>query len=215
MIYYMEDIDQFTSEMNNQYLNLLPLERQQKVHRYRRVIDQKLSIISYLLLLYGLRQEYGITESVRWMHDHNQKPYLIDYPHIHFNISHCECCAAVAISNREIGIDVQNVTTYDAALASSVCSTSELEQLSQSTQPDMLFIQYWALKESYLKKIGTGITKGMKHLDFSAASTLAFSQYDCHFHLLQRSHYYLSICSTHSSLPIHRVSPAEFHQYFS
>lgn len=214
MIYYMEDIDQFTSEMCNQYLSLLPLERQQKVQRYLREIDQKLAIISYLLLLYGLRQEYGITESVRWMYDTNQKPYLIDYPHIHFNISHCECAAAVAISNQEIGVDVQNVSRYDAALASSVCSTSEFELLSQSTQPDVLFIRYWALKESYLKKIGTGIIKGMKHLDFSTASTLTFSQYDCHFHLLQRSHYYLSICSTHLSIPIHRVQPAAFHECF-
>ncbi|MFF2481857.1 4'-phosphopantetheinyl transferase family protein [Paenibacillus sp. NPDC058071] len=200
MIYYFDAMEQFTDGLCDQYIDRLPLERQQKVRRYKRLIDQKLSIISYLILQHGLRREYGIDEQVHFGYKDNHKPYLLDYPHIHFNISHCECCVAVAISCSEIGIDVQNMMDYDDKLASYVCSKQEMEQLTIADDPGILFIKYWTLKESYLKMKGTGVTDHMSNYDFSEASTPGFEQFNLRFHILHHPQYIMSTCSVEHHL---------------
>ena len=202
MIYYFDAIDQFTQEMCDHFIHRLPIERQQRVRRYKRHIDQKLSILSYVILLHGLRLEHGIHQQVQLGYKDHHKPYLLDYPAVHFNISHCECCVAVAISSSEVGIDVQNNMEYDHKLASYVCSELELEQLALSNNPDRLFIQYWTLKESYLKMIGTGLTEQLKRLDFSEALAPSCKLYNCRFQMMQEQQYIISTCSPDHHVPI-------------
>ncbi|NMM51079.1 4'-phosphopantetheinyl transferase family protein [Paenibacillus aquistagni] len=206
MIYYFESLDLFTEEICMQHLSRLPQDRQLKVHRYKHWIDKKMSIVTYLLLAYGMKQEYSITEPLRFGYRSNQKPYLLDFPHIYFNISHCEECVAVAISDQEIGIDVQNMVPYDPNVAAMVCSPEELEQLRSSSDPEALFIRYWTLKESYLKMTGSGITDHMSKLDFSSPVDASFYQYNCYFLQYRQPRYWMSICSLESPLHIHNLS---------
>lgn len=54
------------------------------------VVVQILLNIFYLLLRYGLRKEYGINENVVLSEGSCGKPYLSNYPFVHFNLSHCD-----------------------------------------------------------------------------------------------------------------------------
>ena len=65
------------------------------------------------LLAVGLRERYGLelktSVEAGLSSGQHGKPYLRDYPGIHFNISHCEGLVACAFSDTETGVDVERI----------------------------------------------------------------------------------------------------------
>lgn len=60
----------------------------------------------------------------------------------------------------EIGIDIQHLVKVNEPLMRRVLSDEELGMVmaQQGEERQMLFARLWALKEAYLKAVGTGIT---------------------------------------------------------
>lgn len=60
----------------------------------------------------------------------------------------------------EIGIDIQHLVKVNEPLMRRVLSDEELRMVMalQGEERQMLFARLWALKEAYLKAVGTGIT---------------------------------------------------------
>ena len=58
------------------------------------------------------------------------KPYIDGSKH--FNISHCEDFLVIAVSNTEIGVDVEKVKEYNFKLANKVFNVSELAFVEKS-----------------------------------------------------------------------------------
>ncbi len=92
------------------------------------------------------------------------KPYLRDYPNVHFNISHSGQYVACAVADRPIGIDVQIIGTYRPDVAARACSGEELERIGASDDPATEFTKLWTRKEAYLKMLGCGIAGGIREL---------------------------------------------------
>jgi len=92
------------------------------------------------------------------------KPYLRDYPDVHFNISHSGQYVACAVADRSVGMDVQVIGTYRPDVAVRVCSEEELAGIGASDDPAAEFIELWTRKEAYLKMLGCGITGGIREL---------------------------------------------------
>lgn len=59
MIYLFEELDIFSQEQLERGLPLLPPKRREYVLRFKQAADQKQSAVGWLLLAYGMRQEYG------------------------------------------------------------------------------------------------------------------------------------------------------------
>ena len=53
------------------------------------------------------------------------KPWLEGHPEIHFNISHCAACAACALGDAPVGIDVENRFPWKESLAARICHPLE------------------------------------------------------------------------------------------
>ena len=70
------------------------------------------------------------------------KPYLRDYPGIHFNISHCEGLVACAFSDTETGVDVERIREVKEKVIPKVFDRAEQE----------LLFSYKAEKEKYEEK---------------------------------------------------------------
>ncbi len=117
-----------------------------------------MSVISYLLLLYALRENYGITNP-RIAYGKYGKPYLADYPDIYFNISHYPKACVCAISDKEIGVDIQDIRPFSWDIARRVCCDNELKILESADDKPGLFTKIWSMKESYVKMTGEGISK--------------------------------------------------------
>lgn len=155
-LYLFDQYEQIPEELIFRALPLLPEERRIRAARYRRKIDRNNCVITYLMLLYGLRECFGIA-SAGIAYGEYGKPYFPDYPNIHFNISHCDKGCAVVIANRPVGVDIQDVRPFSWDIARRVCCEQELEELEQSQDWDRLFTWMWAVKESVGKMWGNGI----------------------------------------------------------
>lgn len=155
-LYLFEDFDGITEQFLRKCIEVLPQERKTKAMRYRFPIDRKMSVISYLLLLYALRENYGITNP-QIAYGTNGKPYLIDRPDIHFNISHCPKGCICAVSDRGIGVDIQDIRPFSWDIARRVCCENELRLLQDNKDKSRMFTRIWTMKESYGKMTGEGI----------------------------------------------------------
>lgn len=113
-------------------------------------------MITYLMLQYGLRECFGIT-SFELAFGEYGKPYLPQYPHVHFNISHCDTGCAVAVADCPVGVDIQDIRPFSWAVAQKVCCPKELAELEKCADRNKLFALIWAIKESYGKLTGEGI----------------------------------------------------------
>lgn len=155
-VYLFEDFDNITDNFLEKCIAVLPEERAEKAKHYRFDIDKKMSVISYLLLLYALRENYGINVP-KMSYGRYGKPYLTDYPDIYFNISHCPKGCVCAVSDKEIGVDIQDIRPFSWDIAKRVCCENELKMLEHADDRAMVFTKIWSMKESYVKMTGKGI----------------------------------------------------------
>ena len=143
----------------------LSQERQEKI-KARRFEKDKLQVLGAGILLDMGLKEYGLREKdAAIVYGDNQKPYLKDYPVIHFNLSHSGTMAMAVFSDREAGCDVEQVREARMGVARRYFTQAEQTALeSQPTQEakNQLFFQIWTLKESYLKATGEGMRLPLK-----------------------------------------------------
>ena len=106
-----------------------------------------------LIKITGLRNKEIIFQSSTF-----GKPFLSQFPNIHFNMSHSGEWAVCIIGNQPVGIDIEKIQPIDFSSYSSFFSITEYNDLSNKNHAIKLeyFFDLWTLKESYLKAIGTG-----------------------------------------------------------
>ncbi|MCL2079273.1 MAG: 4'-phosphopantetheinyl transferase superfamily protein [Oscillospiraceae bacterium] len=172
---------------------LLSAQRKDKTARLAAMPCKIQSVASYILLRMALSSEYGIEEAVDFKYCAKGKPTLVEYPDIHFNISHCKCAVACAVFESQIGVDVQNIVPVSDKVAryalsdeeyaifeglSSFAPERDTENVRSALPPESqnkslqnlrenkeeYFCKIWTIKESYLKKTGDGIGKRLNSL---------------------------------------------------
>jgi len=92
------------------------------------------------------------------------KPYFKEYP-IYFNLSHSGEYVVCAVSDREIGVDIQEHKGGDTErIAKRYFSGGEIRALDtcEEGQRTKLFFDLWAAKEAYGKYTGGGITESLE-----------------------------------------------------
>lgn len=135
-------------------------DRQEKIKKLRYEKDRLQALGAGLLLDFGL-QTYGLRErDLSMAYGSNGKPYLRDYPDIHFNLSHSGSLVMAVFSDLEVGCDIERIQTAKMKLARRFFAEPELaglEAQSSEEQKDALFYRIWTLKESYIKATGEGM----------------------------------------------------------
>ena len=139
MIYLYENLADYSDESYLKDLNSLPTWRREKALQYKKLDDRKRSVLAFVLLQCALREEYGINEVPEFVYNEFGKPLLPNLP-IHFSMSHCKDAVACAVSDHNIGIDVESIVPYNPDVARRVCTAAELEILEQSKNKDVEFI---------------------------------------------------------------------------
>ena len=145
---------------------LLSPARQEKVEAFRLEKDKCLSLGAGLLLRCGL-QRAGVRDP-RIAFTVKGKPYLKDRTDVHFNLSHSGQIAALALSDRPVGIDVQEQKHFTESLIRRVYLPSE-QAAAPATERDRYYTLLWTVKESALKWSGDGITLDPRSLCVSSA----------------------------------------------
>lgn len=143
-------------------LSSLSGQRKEKMLHYQMDNERKMCAAVYLLLKKGLKQEYGITVNPVFDYTENGKPFLADFPHIHFNFSHCNKGVICAIDSHPVGVDIEEICPYEDDLVRYTMNDGEWHQIKESTDPHQEFLKIWTMKESYLKLTGEGLRDDMK-----------------------------------------------------
>lgn len=89
----------------------------------------------------------------------NKKPLITTDPPVHFNVSHSDSYALIAIADKAVGIDVEyTVKPYDVLDHLDYTFSAEDIQFLQSKKNKVgTFFNLWTRKEAFVKCIGSGI----------------------------------------------------------
>ncbi len=177
---------------------LLPENRKKKVDNFRFEKDKKPSAGAYLLLDKMLKEE-NITNPT-FKIDKYGKAYISNYEDIYFNLSHSGKLVACAISDTEVGVDVEyNDPTIDLNIAKHYFYNSEYENIMKSENPSDEFFKYWVLKESYMKYTGLGFNLPLDSFEIIIDSEITLkNKKQPKFNLFDIQDYKLATCSQYN-----------------
>lgn len=183
MIYIYNNISDCSDKQYQNYFNLTPQWRRSKALQYKKLDNRMRSVLAFMLLQHSLREEYGIAEVPEFVYNEFEKPSFSNLP-IHFSLSHCKDAVACAVSDYNIGIDVESIVPYNPDVARRVCSKAELKKLEQSENKDVDFIKLWTMKEAISKFDGRGLTMSFNEINIGDYTILT----------QEASNYILSVC---------------------
>lgn len=133
-------------------LRQMSAKRLEKINRLKPVNSKKQSMGAELLLKHALNSNVP----VKWETDENGKLYVSECK-FYVNLSHSGDYAVCAVSDCEVGVDVERVKTADIALAKRFFTAEEYDYIKNSAMPDDAFFETWVKKESFVKAVGKGL----------------------------------------------------------
>ena len=140
---------------------LTPAERA-RADRYRFPADARRFSLARGWLRHVLAAELSVPAADVTFADAPGKPRLAPAGGPCFNLSHAGELVVIALSDREVGVDVEHESSAPAALeaAAVACTPAEaaaLDSLPAEARPAAA-LRLWTAKEAYLKATGEGLT---------------------------------------------------------
>lgn len=139
-------------------------EKAERIHNSKAKI---VSIAAGLLIQKILFEQYGLTkDAIQVELGEYGKPILLSGKSdhatrkIHFNISHSGEYVVAAVSDENIGIDIECKKDENFRVAKRCFTDAEYEYIMDRPEEDRMraFRDIWTMKESFLKYTGTGIS---------------------------------------------------------
>lgn len=144
---------------------LLPLvsdERREEALRFHHRFGQFACLKSYAMLR-ELLERQGLTHPFAIERNEHGKPFLVDHPEIHFNLSHCKNGIAVVVADQPVGIDIESYRRVGDSLLRYAMNEEERHHIQTSDDPVRTFTEFWTKKEAVFKLHGTGILREALH----------------------------------------------------
>lgn len=152
-----DDIASLDEQQTERLLLALPEWRREVALRYKHLAGRRESATAYLLLLETLQQLYGINEAPHFVIGPHGKPSLLEFPHIHFNTSHCHKAVICAVGDAPVGVDIEGRRSIRDSLVDYTMNAAEKERIARAEDPEMEFLKLWTAKEAVVKLSGEGI----------------------------------------------------------
>lgn len=146
---------------------------------------KKLRINAYSYLLKILKEK-GINQE--FICNEYGKLYIKGNP-LFFNISHTKDAFVIALSTKEIGVDIEVKREYDKETLDKLISKCNSKEEVVNNSND--FIKFWTAKESFLKLIGTGIINSLK--DVKVLDKVYCGKNNAYYKIIEKDNYYISV----------------------
>lgn len=139
------------------YFDKLGKQRIEHILKSNKAEDRARALGVSLLLLFALQKE-GIRNEVLpdFAYKEEGKPYLEEYPYIHFSLSHTKNIITCVISDEEIGVDIEHKRDISETAIKRIFSDEERE-IAEFSQEG--YIRLWTAKEACAKLMGTGLSE--------------------------------------------------------
>ncbi len=141
------------------------LEGMEAVSHYRRKkvnqatsLQGKVQRLAAGLLLNNALQKWNLSErDMEYTVDSFGKPIFANHPDLYFNLSHSGDWAICALSDKNVGADVQVISKYHSQVAARCFSKEDAAYLMKLSgeEQDREFTRLWAQKEAQVKYFGT------------------------------------------------------------
>ena len=150
--------------------SFLPINVVDKLTFFKHLTNMQRSLWGEILVRKYISDKFIIKPNEITIENYEKgKPYVKDNL-VHFNISHSGDWVLAAFSDNEVGIDVEHIHNVNYDIASRFFSPKECNDLFGITNEEerkSYFFDLWTIKESYLKAIGTGLTKPLNTFTIS------------------------------------------------
>ncbi len=222
LIFYLPLASAWRPE-DNLLLDHISSRRREKVLRYRRTADRRLSLYAALVLGMGLSRLSGLPAS-RLSFDcpRGKKPTCPTLPSYDFSLSHTEgavlCCIAEGEKEGKVGCDIEGITAPPWEIMPRIFHPEEIAYIQKmgpmasgsEKGQEQGFFEIWTRKEAYVKQLGTGLTDHLNRLNLLADPPLAF------LHTWREDNYICSIASHHpwAHPPIRRLQEEDLWAYY-
>ena len=133
--------------------------RQSSVIKMKNPLAQKQSLCADGLCREMLAKRMPASE-IRFLRSGNGKPEVLNSP-LHFNLSHSGDFVLCAVSEAEIGADIEVMRPVSPKLIARVCTAEEKEFIGKD---ERIFFQIWTAKEALAKYYGSGLSGDLKLL---------------------------------------------------
>ena len=142
-------------------------KQKEKALNYKNEKDQIRSLLSSYLINQLSKEEIFTNEM--------GKPYFKNGPY--FNISHSGKYVIMAISNKEVGVDIEENVDKDMSMLLKIFNEAEAKMLKEHAD----FYYLWCAKESLIKCIGSSIghIKEIPSLPLNGLKTFKGKDYQC------------------------------------
>jgi len=170
-------------------ISCVQTEEKARLERFAYRKDIKASLIGRLLMRKFVNEYGGLPyDKITFLRDEHNKPILKDNSiAISFNVSHQGSYAVLAGETVDVklGVDVMTLgytghksipeffrlmnTNFSAAEWMEIKGSPEKSETEQAS----MFYRHWALKESYVKALGVGITVDLRKIAFQTNSVLS------------------------------------------
>lgn len=165
--YYMDIECGCSYEQAEKLRKILPTERLEKLDRFCNEKKAEKYLLSSAFLQYVLSDTLGILpQEISYTYTYGEcgKPELLYKENykgkkIDFNLSHSGKYAVLAVGDKPVGIDVERVKKDRIAVAKRFFCEEEYEEILNTPESmrDSLFLEYWTMKEAYVKRTGKGL----------------------------------------------------------
>jgi len=207
-----DDIDYFRDlETYNKYVSE---RRREKIKTFRYETDRKTCLMAGLLFRMLIEENYEKkADNLELRYNKFGKPFLKNANQCFFSITHTKKCAAVALSDSELGIDAEIIGEADVMIAKNFFNKSEYISLLRSDNRNELFFDIWTKKEAFLKMLGVGLST-----DLSCFNTLS-KEMSAHFFTWKDNGHIFNLYSDKltedMALNINKVGWYDISSYFS
>ena len=154
--------DDYSVEFVDTLLKHLPEAGRTRVRNRQNRTSKLHTVAGELLARYSVGQYLGNTKpEIELIFGEKGKPHIANLSNVHFNISHSGNYVVCAVSEHELGIDVERIRKVNLRIAERFFSQPEIDDLMALDEDERMryFITLWTIKESYLKAIGRGLTQ--------------------------------------------------------
>ena len=157
MEYIIRNINDFNTEDINNFYDKIPKLKKDKISKFKNYESKVRSIIGEMNLKELLAKKNIYYNSLDYYINKYGKQYLKN-DKIFFNISHSFDYVITAISNNEIGIDIEKVRQTPIKIINQFATEKEKEYiLSSNKNIEERIFKIYTLKEAYFKMLGTNL----------------------------------------------------------
>jgi 4'-phosphopantetheinyl transferase len=190
------------------YRELIAEDEQERIDQYRFAKDRLVSLVAWGMVR-CLLSRYAAVEPSDWRFRSNRygRPEIAKPGHagtLRFNIAHTEGMIVILISEgREVGVDVESLPYLGPCLeiADRHFSPSEAEQLRSlpSSEQTLRFIEFWTLKESFVKARGMGLALPLDEVSFRIERRPRSARWQFNLYAIGEKHVAATTIERHST----------------